>query len=253
MNKTALPTYTANEIEKTIECCKPMQTLKLELLVLRLAKETDLYRALELIGAYFKSELGVTSTNAIANAVSGGKYPKTLFVNTNSPKELYPQLKMACFNKANELKLAPMQRANIEHYLNEFIERWQRGNNIKQPQQAEQPQEQPQNACTVNTSRDKIKRGRPKAKPFADIIDSQQDKQKILGTLHDLLKGAKPKQIAKVLLVCLDNGIITEKPTFTQVQKEFGSVGSKQGFNYNMHNGLIPFSKEEINGVLSHF
>lgn len=229
MNKTALPTYTASEIEKTIKCCKPMQPLKLELLLLRLAKEMDLFKALDLIRAYFKSELGVISTNAIANAVSGDKYPKTMFVNTNNPKELYPQLKMACFNKANELNLSPMQRANIEHYLNEFIQQWQRGNDTKQPQQAEQPQKQPQTACTVNTSRGKSKRGRQSAKPLANYILSD-DKDKIITTLHGLIDGEKGQKVVYILQAFVEENILSEIPPFKAVTDEFGNIGANSGY-----------------------
>lgn len=79
-----------------------------------------------------------------------------------------------------------------------------------------------------------VKLGRPNSKeiPFRNlIIASALEKERILQLLHQSIDGRKGKDAAFALLACLKAGKLTSKPTFAQIQGEFGNVGSKSGFN----------------------
>lgn len=111
-----------------------------------------------------------------------------------------------------------------------------------------QPQEQPQGkqdtAADGQKNSPKRSRGRPK--------DTLKDKMKNdptgerLKKIHALADGKKGKDFALIILACMLKGWI-DKPTYTQVTKEFGNIGDKSGYNKYMHE--IYHSKEEIEGA----
>ena len=83
-------------------------------------------------------------------------------------------------------------------------------------------------------------------KPFDSIVIGDAD-GKIVKAIHKVIDGQKGKNVALYIWACIEIGWIT-KPTFTQVQDEFGDIGNKSGFNkYLANNGL--FTEEEKTGA----
>lgn len=86
-----------------------------------------------------------------------------------------------------------------------------------------------------------------KPKSFADCL-LEPDKQQHLNRLHQLLDdGKKGKGLALIITASINLGWIT-KPTFTQLQKEFGNIGNKSGYNKYMS---LPnaFTRQELEGI----
>lgn len=86
------------------------------------------------------------------------------------------------------------------------------------------------------TPKEKIK------KNFRDCI-LIDDKDGLLKVLHRLIDGKIGKFVTEVIWCCLDKGLI-KKPTFPQVQEEFGNIGNKTG--YHKYMATLMFSPEEI-------
>lgn len=93
------------------------------------------------------------------------------------------------------------------------------------------------------------KRGR-QIKPFADCI-TIPDKQGLLELLHKTLDGKKGKAVYLVINVLISNGVIMPSPTYSQLKREFGDIGSDSA--KSEYKGLQPFLNEEIEGVKSIF
>lgn len=72
------------------------------------------------------------------------------------------------------------------------------------------------------------KRGRPKT-TFANMMIGDDNRGR-LAIIHEMMKGKKGKGVALVILACMNLGWLL-KPTFRQVEDEFGDVGTKQAFN----------------------
>lgn len=86
-----------------------------------------------------------------------------------------------------------------------------------------------------------------KAKPFADCMLGP-DKQQHLTHLHKLFDGRKVgKDAVLIIKASMELGWIT-KPTFSQVQTEFGNVGNKSGYNKYMS---LPnaFTQQDLEGM----
>ena len=56
-----------------------------------------------------------------------------------------------------------------------------------------------------------------------------QDKDGLLGKLHEYLDNERGRLVAMVVVFCIENSII-KKPTYTIVKNEFGDIGAKTGF-----------------------
>lgn len=86
-----------------------------------------------------------------------------------------------------------------------------------------------------------------KPKPFTDCL-LEPDKQQHLKHLHKLFDGRKVgKDAVLIILASIELGWIT-KPTFSQVQNEFGNVGNKSGYNKYMS---LPnaFTQQDLEGM----
>lgn len=85
-----------------------------------------------------------------------------------------------------------------------------------------------------------------KAKPFVDCL-LEPDKEQHLNSLHQLIKDRRGKDVALIVKASMQLGWIT-KPTFSQVQNEFGNVGNKSGYNKYMS---LPnaFTQQDLNGM----
>jgi hypothetical protein len=98
----------------------------------------------------------------------------------------------------------------------------------------------------INTINGNIKRKRGReTKPFSYCVCGD-DKESTVQLLHNLLKDKKGKNVALVIKVAINLGLIT-KPTFTQVQTEFGDVGNVSGYNKYVNGNL--FNDDEIKGM----
>lgn len=89
----------------------------------------------------------------------------------------------------------------------------------------------------------KVKRGR-KVIPFADCL--LDPKEQHLKKLHSLIDGRKGKNVALVIKASMQLGWLLCKPTFTQLQNEFGDIGNVSGYNHQMK---IDSDKTEIEGI----
>lgn len=73
-----------------------------------------------------------------------------------------------------------------------------------------------------------------------------EDKDKVLTKLHSLINGKRGKNVALVIIASVEMGIIT-KPTYKEVQKEFGDIGAESGYNKYMDKSK--FTKVEYDGI----
>lgn len=113
------------------------------------------------------------------------------------------------------------------------------------------PQHDTENASTLKNAPEsprnapqRKKGGRPKQSCFADNI-VKGDKEKVLSVLHDLMKGRQGKDAALIMKACFDLGYIL-KPNFGMVEKEFGDIGNRSGYNKYL-NYLL--TVDEINSM----
>lgn len=94
----------------------------------------------------------------------------------------------------------------------------------------------------------KLSRGRPK-ETLKDKMSDDADGSK-LQKIRSVMVGRRGKGAALIILACIKIGWM-QRPTYTQVEKEFGDIGSKAGFNKYMNGGLSLYSKEEIDGAIA--
>lgn len=85
------------------------------------------------------------------------------------------------------------------------------------------------------------------------LLDSDEQKQKLLATLHSLIVGKKKKgkYVALVFLICEKYGLIS-KPTHNLLTPIFGEIGSKSGYNNYFKKGLSVYTDTEIMGIEEH-
>lgn len=91
------------------------------------------------------------------------------------------------------------------------------------------------------------KKGRP-TKPFKDLMLNDEGGEH-LKKIHALMNGKSGKDAGLIMLACIKKGWIT-KPTHAQVTKEFGDIGSKQGFSKYLTNESY-FTKDELEGAMN--
>ena len=85
------------------------------------------------------------------------------------------------------------------------------------------------------------------------LLDSDEQKQKLLATLHSLIVGKKKKgkYVALVFLICEKYGLIS-KPTHNLLTPIFSEIGSKSGYNNYFKKGLSVYTDTEIMGIEEH-
>lgn len=71
----------------------------------------------------------------------------------------------------------------------------------------------------------------------------------MLSKLHGLIDGKQGKVVALIIRACIKAGVMT-KPTFKQVQDEFGDIGNRQGYNKYM-NENYSFTVEEVEPIIT--
>ncbi len=109
-----------------------------------------------------------------------------------------------------------------------FVDEWERPEQTAEPEQQSRP------------------KGRPK-KTFIDCLNGNQtEKDERLSRLHNVIDGKKGKYVSLYILTAIELGWIA-KPTYTQVENEFGDIGNKSGYNSYLQKNK--FSDAEINGA----
>ena len=96
----------------------------------------------------------------------------------------------------------------------------------------EESTQKPEQSTTENKPR-----GRGKARNFSEIMNNDPNGEK-LKKLHKCIDRNKGKEVAEIIRAAMMKGWI-KKPTFTEVEKEFGNIGHKSGYNrYMVERGL---------------
>ena len=90
-------------------------------------------------------------------------------------------------------------------------------------------------------------KGRP-TEPFASKMINDADGEK-LKKMHTILNGKRGKDFALMIWACEEKGYCN-KPTYTQVSKEFGDIGSSTGYNRYVNNVNKMYTQEEKDGAL---
>jgi hypothetical protein len=132
----------------------------------------------------------------------------------------------------NELKIDRLARAIS------IVEDLMQGN-----QEKAASDERPPLTAQHNSGR---RKGRP-TKPFKAIMLNDEDGEH-LKKIHAMMNGKSGKDAALIMLVCIKKGWIT-RPTFAQVEKEFGDIGSKQDFSKYLNESR--FAQYEIEGAIN--
>lgn len=89
-------------------------------------------------------------------------------------------------------------------------------------------------------------KGRPK-ETLKDRMINDADGSK-LQKMHTVMNGKKGKDAALIILACIKKGWM-QKPTFTEVTKEFGYIGTQQSFTKYLNENR--FTKDEIEGAIN--
>lgn len=90
-------------------------------------------------------------------------------------------------------------------------------------------------------------RGRKVGNFRDNIVGDESSKDKLLAKLHSLIDGKLGKEVALVIILCIQLGKIT-KPSFKQVENEFGDIGNKSGYNRYVANQQL-YTDDEIIGM----
>ena len=69
-----------------------------------------------------------------------------------------------------------------------------------------------------------------------------------LQKIHKVMDGKMGKGAALIILACIKKGWM-QKPTFTEVKKEFGYIGTQQSFTKYLNENR--FTKDEIEGAIN--
>lgn len=83
------------------------------------------------------------------------------------------------------------------------------------------------------------------------LLDDEEQKQRLLNVLRNLVDGEKGKHVALVFLVCETHGLM-RKPTHQILTSTFGDIGTKSGYNNYYSKGLSAYTQEQIKGIETH-
>lgn len=116
----------------------------------------------------------------------------------------------------------------------------------KEPRQEQVTQKQQQEVPIEIAHRKNRRKGRPK-ETFKDKMVDDADGCK-LQRIHEVMRGKMGKGAALIIVACIKKGWI-HSPTFTQVEREFGDIGTQQGFTKYLSESC--HTKEEIDGAIN--
>lgn len=116
-----------------------------------------------------------------------------------------------------------------ERYI-EFVKDKTKSNDhpaIQESVEDEQHGDNESQSSSKQTGQTIVKQGR--AQPFAKLMIDDADGTK-LSILHEVMNGKIGKQAAIIIEAAIE-ALWLLRPTFTQVQREFGYIGAKSGYN----------------------
>lgn len=90
------------------------------------------------------------------------------------------------------------------------------------------------------------RRGRP-TKDFKENI-LVDDREAVLEQMRSLITGRTNREVALIIRAYMSIGYLI-KPTFSQVEAEFGKIGNRSGYNKYMNDGYS-FSDDEFSGAV---
>ena len=104
--------------------------------------------------------------------------------------------------------------------------------------------------CNNTKPQQKHKSTRSKGRPIETLNDRMinDDNGDKLKKMHAVMKGKRGRDAALIILACIKKGWMT-KPSFTQVESEFGDIGTRQGFTRYLNETC--FTTNEIEGAIN--
>lgn len=99
----------------------------------------------------------------------------------------------------------------------------------------------------VDTRPEKHTKRKQSEKTFSELMKNDTDGRR-LQKMHELMNGKIGKPAALVIWACVEVGWL-DKPTFKQVQTEFGYIGAKSGFSAYL-NTPKKFTDTETDGAI---
>lgn len=149
-----------------------------------------------------------------------------------TPSEHVPNLR-----ERNDLMA---KRSDLAVEVKSLLEgKTQQNNDNKQPQQEQIEQQQKEDKSIKG-------KGRPQKK-LKDRMINDDDGSK-LQKIHKVMGGKTGKDAALIILACIKIGWM-QSPTFSEIEKEFGDIGSRQGFTNNLKEEK--FKDVEIEGAIN--
>lgn len=93
-------------------------------------------------------------------------------------------------------------------------------------------------------------KNKTKGRPTRDLKSCMlcDNPEAMLSKLHNMIDGKQGKDVALIIKACIRAGVMT-RPTFSQVQEEFGDIGCRQGYT-NYMNDKLTFPLEEVNTIV---
>lgn len=117
---------------------------------------------------------------------------------------------------------------------------------VTTPTQNFNPKPQQKTEREKKRSKPTRSKGRPKETLKDKMIDDVDGNK--LKKVHIVMDGKKGKDAALIILACINKGWML-KPTFTQVIKEFGDIGTQQNFVKYLQKEK--FTEDEIEGAIN--
>lgn len=98
--------------------------------------------------------------------------------------------------------------------------------------------------------------GRPKGRPIKSILGklngNKEERQATLKLLHKLIVGKRGRDVALIILGAIRANKMS-KPTFSQLQEEFGDIGNVSGYNRYIRERDNLFTDDEISTMAKRF
>ena len=83
---------------------------------------------------------------------------------------------------------------------------------------------------------------------FSGCLSPNVNKEKTIKKITDLIKGLKGKEVALIIRALMDANVIIKKPTYKQMNYQFGDIGHRSGYDAYM-NKTDPEAKESYTKV----
>lgn len=223
--------------------------------------------AIEVISKFrdyaFHYRLGITGLNTISNTISSLKSIEYLFLQWHGAFITFTEGFAAILLKRglnlielqNQCGVTLIERLNPNRLLmfignDSEVERLLRKVNLSEGDNLNLPE------ILNNVNKSTAERGRPRGKtvvPLFNILYGDWAQRQItLNRLRNLINGKKGRNVALIVLGCMKAGKMA-KPSFKQLQNEFGDIGNHSGFDQYMRDAQYKFSEAEIEAMAQNF